>query len=126
MTISNPILGQFLDTFALSPLNIDPTRFTNSKNPICIDLLLTNFKRIFVKTTVLETGISDHHKIVTIMKLHFTRKSPKTKYWWDYSKFDVDYFSSELFHQLDSNFCSLKENKDCGDLINSVGFIEFF
>ena len=32
MTTSNPILSQFLDTFALSPLNIDPTCFKNSKH----------------------------------------------------------------------------------------------
>ena len=30
MTTSNPILSQFLDTFALSPLNIDPICFKNS------------------------------------------------------------------------------------------------
>ena len=80
MASSNPILSQFLDTFAVSPLNIDPTCFKNSKNPSCIDLLLTNTKPNFTKTNVFETGISDHHKITsTIMKLHFTRKSPKTK-----------------------------------------------
>ena len=45
----------------------------------------------------------DHHKIIsTIMKRHFTRESPKTKYYRNCSKFDVDYFSSELSHQLDS------------------------
>ena len=34
-----------------------------------------------MKTNIFETGISDHHKIIsTIMKLHFTRGSPKTKY----------------------------------------------
>ena len=33
MTDSNPILGQFLDTVALSSLNINPTCFNNSKNP---------------------------------------------------------------------------------------------
>ena len=44
MTTSNRILSQFLDAFALSPLNNDPTCFKNSKNPSCIDLLLTNFK----------------------------------------------------------------------------------
>ena len=97
MTTSNPILSQFLDTFALSPLNIDPNCFKNSKNPSCIDLLLTNFKHSVMKTNVFETGISDHHKtIFTIMKLHFTRESPKTKYYRDYRKFDIDYFSSEL------------------------------
>ena len=63
-----------------------------------------------MKTNVFETGISDHHKMIsTIMKLHFTRESPKTKYHRDYRKFDIDYFSSELSRQLDSVFCSIKE-----------------
>ena len=65
-----------------------------------------------MKTNVFETGISDHHKISTIMKLHFTRDSPQTKYYRDYRKFDIDYFSSELSRQLDSVFCSVKENAD--------------
>ena len=113
MTTSNPILRQFLDTFALLPLNIDPTCFKNSKNPSCIDVLVTNFKPSIIKTNVFETGISDHHKMIsTIMKLHFTRESSKTKYHRDYRKFDIDYFSSELSHQLDSTFSSFKENED--------------
>ena len=67
-----------------------------------------------MKTNIFETGISDHHKMIsTIMKLHFTRESPKTKYYRDYRKFDIDYFSSELSRQLDSVFCSIKENVDC-------------
>ena len=56
MTASNPTLSQFLDTFALSPLNIDPTCFKNSKNPSCIDLSLTNFKHSFMKRNIFETG----------------------------------------------------------------------
>ena len=117
MATSNPILSQSLDTFALSPLNIDPTCFKNSKNPRCIDFLLTNIKPSFMKINVFETGISDHHKMIsTIMKLHFTRESPKTKYYRDYHKFDIDYFSTELSHQLDSTFCSFKENEDCEEL----------
>ena len=50
------------------------------------------------------------------MKLHLTRESPKTKYYRDYRKFDIDYFSSELFGQLNSVFCSIKENVDYGEL----------
>ena len=53
MPTSNPILSQFSHTFALSPLNIDPTCFKNSKNPSCIDLLVTNFKPSFMKTNCL-------------------------------------------------------------------------
>ena len=90
MTASNPILSQFLDTFALPPLNIDPSCFKNSKNPSCIDLLLTNFKPSLMKTNLFETGISDHHKMIsTSMKLHFTRGSCKTKYYQDYREFDI-------------------------------------
>ena len=62
MTISNPILSRFLHTFVLSPLNIDAICFKNSKNPSCIDLLLSKFKPTFMKTNVFETGISDYHK----------------------------------------------------------------
>ena len=127
MTTSNPILSQFLDTFALSPLNIDPTCFKNSKNPSCIDLLLPNFKLSFMKTNVFETGISDHHKTIsTIMKLPFTRESPKRKYYRDYRKFDIDYFSSELSGQLDSVFCSIKEKVDYEELNEFTRFHRVF
>ena len=50
------------------------------------------------------------------MKLHFTRESSNTKYYRDYCKFDIDYFSSELSRQLDSTFSSFKENEDCEEL----------
>ena len=97
MTTSNPIQSQFLDTLALSSLNMDPTCFKNSKIPNCIDLFLTNFKPSFMKTNIFETGISDHHKMIsTIMKLHLTRESPKTKYYQDSSiKFSLLFYQRE-------------------------------
>ena len=82
MTTSNSISSQFLDTFVLSPVNVNSTCFKNSKNPSCIDLLPTNFKPSVMKTNFFETGISDHHKMISnIMKHHFTRESPKTSYY---------------------------------------------
>ena len=79
--------------------------------------MLTNFKPSFMKANVSETRISDDHKMIsTIMKLHFTKESPKTKYYRDYRKFHIDYFSFELSRQLDSTFYSIKENKECGEL----------
>ena len=114
MTTSNPILSQFLNTFALSPLNIYSTCFKNSKNPSFIDLLLTNFKLSFMKTNVFETGISDHHKMIsTITKLHFIKECSKTYYYRDYHKFDIDYFRPTLSHQLDSTFHFIKGNEYC-------------
>ena len=42
--------------------------FQNSKNPSCINILRKNFKisNSFMKTNVFETGISDHHKMISI------------------------------------------------------------
>ena len=110
----NPILSQFLDIIALSSLNIDPTCFKNSKNPSYINILLTNCKPSSMKTSVFKTAVSDHHKIISsITKLQFTRESPKTSYYRDYHKFDINYFSSELSCQLDSTFGYFKDIEDC-------------
>ena len=112
MATSNPILNKFLNTFALSPLDVDPTCVNNSKNSGCINLLRTNFKPSFMKTNVFETVVSGYHKMIsTITKLYFTKESPKTKYHGGYRKFDIDYFSSELSRQLDSTLCFIKKNE---------------
>ena len=108
--------------FVLLPLNIDSTCFKNSKNPSCIDLLLTNLKPSFMKTNVFEICfwyIYHNRMISAIMKLHFTRESPKTKYYWDYRKFNFDYFSSGL-----SPFVLSKRMKTLKSYMNSVGFLE--
>ena len=64
-------------------------------------------------TNVFENSVLVHHKMVsTIMKLHFTRESQKTKDYQDYNKFSTDYFSFEFSHQLNSTVCSIKENED--------------
>ena len=45
----------------------------------CIDLILTNKRRSFINTTVIETGLSDHHKMtVSILRSHFKKAKPKT------------------------------------------------
>ena len=71
-----------------------------------------------MKANAFDTGISDHHKMISnIIKHHFTRESPlKTSYYRDFRKLDIDYVSSELFRQLHSTFCSVKENEGCKEL----------
>ena len=115
-----------MNRLALSLLNIDPKCFKHSKNPSCFDLLLTNFKPSFTKTNVFENGIFDLHKMIsTTMKLHFTRESPKTKYYRDCRKSDTYYFSSELSGQIASTFALLKRMKSLKSYMNSVGFIQY-
>ena len=70
--------------------------------------------------------------ISAIVKLHFIRGSPKTKYYLDYRKFNF-YFSSGLSR---FNFCFIKENENYKELyefsrfpralINLLNILAFF
>ena len=52
------------DTFALTNLVKDRTCFKN-KNGTLLDVILTNRPNSFHKTIIIETGLSDCHKLVT-------------------------------------------------------------
>ena len=51
-------------SFDLASL-IDFTTCYKSINPTCIDLILTNKKNHFMKSTTFETNLPDHHKLAT-------------------------------------------------------------
>ena len=126
MTTSNPILSQFLDTFALSSLNIDSTCSKISKNPSCIHLLLANFKTSFIKINVFEIDISDHHEMISsIMKLHFKRENLT-----DITEITINLILITLvLNSLASQiqfFVLSMEMQTVKSYRNSVGLMEFF
>ena len=62
-----------------------------------IDLILTNKPLSFQSSSVIETGISDHHKLIaTFFKSHFTRLNPKTVYYRNFKNFDENCFLNDL------------------------------
>ena len=62
----------FCGTYHLHNLIKDPTCFKNPDKPSCIDLLLTNFPKSFLKSQTLETGLSDFHKLMqTVHKIDY-------------------------------------------------------
>ena len=79
------------------------------QNPISIDLFLTN------KSTsiALETGLSDHHKIVTtVFKTSFNKINPSNIIDRSYKIFDLDSFRNQLnisLHACDTS--SIKYNQ---------------
>ena len=76
--VKNKFLNYFNKTFNLKNLINEPTCF-KSQNPSMIDLILTNHRSSFMKTSELETGISDHHKMIfSILKDTFAKGPPKT------------------------------------------------
>ena len=61
------------------------------------DLIFTNHRSSFMKTEVLETGISDHHKMIfSILKYVFAKRPPKTICYRDLKNFGQKAFNSYL------------------------------
>ena len=79
MTIENHYFNDFMEMFALWCLISKPTCF-QPINPTCIGLILTNKPNLFQLSANLETGLSDHHKLIsTIMKSGSFKRPPKKK-----------------------------------------------
>ena len=57
------ISKDFCDRYDLENLIKEPICFKNSNNPLSIDLMLTNRKNSFCNCRVIETGLSDCHKM---------------------------------------------------------------
>ena len=67
-------LSDLCDTFILENL-INKKTCTMSKSGSSIDVILTNHPNSFKKSSVIETGTSDHHKLVITFHAHIFRKS---------------------------------------------------
>ena len=65
-----------------------PTCYQNPQNPSCIDLILTNSPLSFQSSGVIETGLSDFHKMtVTVIGTNFQKLDPKIIRYRDYRKY---------------------------------------
>ena len=78
-----------------------PTYF-QSNTPTCIDLILTNKKDLFKLSNTFETGISDHHKLVsTILKSGSFKGKSKIKIYRSYKNFELENFDRILKDKLE-------------------------
>ena len=94
-------MNAFCERYILSNLIKEPTYYKNPVNPSSIDLILTNSTRSFQNSSVVETGLSDFHRmIVTILRTTFQRLPPKIRNYRDYSNFDNEIFRACLFNDL--------------------------
>ena len=57
-------LDTFCKSYCFTSLTKQPTCFKNPENPSCIDLILTNKPRSFQTKCVIETGLSDFHRMI--------------------------------------------------------------
>ena len=101
LSIENQHLDALIQAYNLNNLINKPTCF-QSNTPTCIDLILTNKKDLFKLSNTFETGISDHHKLVsTILKSGSFKGTPKIKIYRSYKKFELENFNRILKDKLE-------------------------
>ena len=97
-------MNVFCETYNLKNLITSPTCFKNPLNPSSIDVILTNKSRSFQNSQVIETGISDHHKLtITVLRTYFQKQSPVGITYRNYKKIDMNLFHFELNRKLNDS-----------------------
>ena len=67
----------FSETYKLRNLIKELTCFKSPENPICMDLILTHKLLSFKNTYVIQTGLSDFHKMIVMIKMYFPKMKPQ-------------------------------------------------
>ena len=82
----------------------NPTFYINSYRPFCIDLILTNCPRSFQNSCVIETGLSDFHKmVVTVMETTYRKRDSRIVYYRDFKYFCNNSFKESLQKAISQN-----------------------
>ena len=101
-----PVLENFMKTHGLYN-HMKTKTCWKSSNGSCIDLILSNKKFSFKNTGAVETHLSDHHLLIyTVLKVNFTKLSPKRYHYRDYKNFDKEKFCTEVKTRLDKDISS--------------------
>ena len=104
--IDDPKMQTFCEVYNIKSLIKQPTCYKNPIKPSCIDLMLTNFPRMFQSTCVIETGLSDFHLMtVTVLRKTFKKVRPRII---NYRSFK--HFSNEAFRVSFKNNLSNEVN----------------
>ena len=94
-------MDNFCSLYNLKNLIKSPTCFKNPDNPTCIDLILTSKHRSFQNTSVIETGLSDFHRLtITVMRVNFQKQIPKVLNYRNYKLFNNELFRNDLLMEF--------------------------
>ena len=106
--VSESTMAEFCEIYNFKNLITDPTCFKNVLHPSSIDVILTNKIRSFQNSQILETGLSDHHKMtITVLKSYFSKQDPVTINYRDYKLFNKFTFQDELLNKFGSMFTNI-------------------
>ena len=91
----------FCQTYNMQNIVNDFTCYKNHNKPTCIDLMITNRPKSFLKSKVIETGLSDFHKMtVAILRMFFSKRSPNIIKYRDYRNFSNSSFRNDLLLEI--------------------------
>ena len=77
--LSNNFVDSFCRSYSYKSLIKKSTCFKSPDNPTCIDLILTNSQKYFQNSTILETGLSNFHKL-TVTAVTLRNSNPRNLY----------------------------------------------
>ena len=79
----------------------DPVCLKSPEKSSCIDLILTNSPYNFQNSLVIESGLSDFHKMmVSVMKTNFQKLEPRIVHYRDYTRFSNENYRKHLLQNL--------------------------
>ena len=77
--LKDATMKNFCQIYGCKNIVKDKTCFKNPRNPTCIDMIITNRPKSFQESEVVETGLSDFHKMsLTVMKVFYNKKPRKS------------------------------------------------
>ena len=110
-----------INTFSLSNL-VNSVTCVKLQNGTSIDVMLTKRPRGFHNASLIETGLSDCHKmIVSIFRAFFKRLSAKVIEYRNYRTFDYNEFLLNLDQELiKSNSCNDERQYDSINFLKGI------
>ena len=114
-------MRNFCQSYGLKNLINEPTCYKNTNNPSSIDVILTNRPNSFQNSMAIETGLSDHHKMVlTVLKTYIKKIEPTIIKYCDYKHFNANLFSNDLIYNLQKFDKTAMRYEDFKDIFMSI------
>ena len=111
--LDDEALQNFRKCYSLHSLTKQSTSLKNPENPSCIDLILTNKPCWFQTKCVIETGLSDFHRMrISVFKIHFRKVPSKVIDYRDFRKMDNEKFINSIHYTLSQELTDCRKNPD--------------
>ena len=121
-TMSDAPMKNFYELYNLENLMKESTCYKNPYNHSSIDVILTNSKSCFQNSMAIETGLSDHHKmIITVLKNYCKNKEPVIIKYRSYKNFDMSKYRNILKKNLENSDKEIMSYEDFHEIFKDLG-----